>query len=386
MQSKNQPAKKLSRIRVEAPLQKPFYDPEKSYEENFKNGPFGVFAPTFADGEVGAPSPAGVGADSKKPQYDFLGHKVNSPFGIPAGPLINGNFVKAALLKGFDVVTYKTVRSGKYPCHPWPNVLSVKIEGDLTLEKAEKKLVADRNYHEPLSITNSFGVPSYEPEFWQKDLADVVRNTRAGQIVAGSFQGTKVEGQSAEEYINDFATTARLLKETGVKVIEVNLSCPNEGTNNLLCYDIDRSVKVAKAIKKEIGDIPLVIKIAFYKDQDALRKFVKEIGSIVQGISSINTIAAEIVDENGNQALPGEGRLKSGVCGHAIKWAGLDMIKKLKKLRKEFGYSYTIIGVGGVTKPEDFFEYRKAGADIVMSATGAMWNPYLAKEIKEKLR
>ena len=24
-----------------------------------------------------------------------------------------------------------------------------------------------------------------------------------------------------------------------------------------------------------------------------------------------------------------------------------------------------------------------AGADVVMSATGAMWNPYLAKEIKE---
>ena len=34
----------------------------------------------------------------------------------------------------------------------------------------------------------------------------------------------------------------------------------------------------------------------------------------------------------------------------------------------------------------DFFEYRDAGADIVMSATGAMWNPYLARDIKEGLR
>lgn len=47
----------------------------------------------------------------------FFGFKVNSPFGIPAGPLINGNFVKAALNKGFDICTYKTVRSGKYPYH-----------------------------------------------------------------------------------------------------------------------------------------------------------------------------------------------------------------------------------------------------------------------------
>lgn len=376
----------------------PFYDPEKTYEENFEKGPFGV----FTDGEiienkgggvVSALNPARrVLAGFSENQYDFLGFKVNSPFGIPAGPLINGNFIQAALDKGFDICVYKTVRSGKYPCHPWPNVLSVKVDGDLTLEKAGGKLVADRNYREPLSITNSFGVPSAEPEFWQKDLANVVKNTRAGQIVVGSFQGTKREArllgeqeQSNDDFINDFRVTAKMLKDAGVKVIEVNFSCPNEGSANLLCYDIGRSVKIAQAIKEVLGETPLVIKIAYYKDYEILKNFVKEIGKIVQGVSAINTIAAEIVDENGRQALPGEGRSRSGVCGHAIKWAGLDMVKKLKKLRDQFSYSFKIIGVGGVMNPDDFFEYQKAGADFVMSATGAMWNPYLAKEIKERL-
>jgi hypothetical protein len=37
----------------------------------------------------------------------------------------------------------------------------------LTLEKAEAGLIGDTNYHEPLSITNSFGVPSQGPDFWQ---------------------------------------------------------------------------------------------------------------------------------------------------------------------------------------------------------------------------
>ncbi|MCE9549059.1 dihydroorotate oxidase [Candidatus Nomurabacteria bacterium] len=355
-------------------LQTPFYDPNKSYEENFEQGPFGV----FADGQV-------VENNSEQ-KYDFFGFKVNSLFGIPAGPLINGNFVKAALDKGFDIVTYKTVRSGKYPCHPAPNILSVKIEGDLSLEKAQGKLIADKNYHEPLSITNSFGVPSKEPEFWQKDLKSVVKYAKEGQVVVGSFQGTKKEGQSAEDYINDYRITAELLKDTGVKVMEVNLSCPNEGTNNLLCYDIERSVKVASVIKEVIGNTPLVIKVAYFKDDEAFKNLVKKIGNIVEGISVINTISAEIVDENGNQALSGEGRLRSGVCGASIKWAGIDMVKKLKKLREELGYSYTIIGVGGVTTPNDFFEYKDAGADVVMSATGAMWNPYLARDVKERLR
>lgn len=358
-------------------LYEPFYDPEKSYEENFEQGPFGAFAQSSGD-------PMGANAGEQK--FNFLGFKVNSPFGIPAGPLINGKFVQAALDKGFDICVYKTVRSEKYPCHQWPNVLSVKVDGDLTLEKAENKLIANHEYNEPISITNSFGVPSKDKEFWQKDLADVVKNIRDGQIIVGSFQGTKKDRQSAEEYIEDFRITAKLVKDTGVKVIEVNLSCPNEGTNNLLCYDTERSVKVAKVIKEEIGDILLIIKIAYFKDFEILKNFVKEIGPVVQGISAINTISAEIVDENGAQALPGEGRLRSGVCGHAIKWAGLDMVKKLKQIREDLGLSYTIIGVGGVTNADDFFEYRNAGADIAMSATGAMWNPYLAKEIKEKLR
>src|SRR3989344_8519314 len=217
-------------------------------------------------------------------------------------------------------------------------------------------------------------------------MTKLLKNMREGQILVGAFQGTKKERQSAEEYINDFVKAARLLKENGVKVLEVNLSCPNEGTNDLLCYDIARSIKVVKAIKKEIGSTPLIIKISYYKDGQALADFVKEVGSLAQGISAINTIVSEIVDEKGAQALPGVGRAQSGVCGHIIKSSGLDMVKRLKKLRDEFGYSYTIIGVGGVSTPEDFIEYTNAGADIVMSATGAMWNPYLAKEIKERLR
>jgi len=352
-------------------LHKPFYDPEKTYEENLKNGPFGDFADRKVFKENG------------EPKYDFFGHKVYSPFGIPAGPLINGKFVQSAFEKGFDICVYKTVRGVKYPCHKWPNILSVDIKGNLTPEKASGKLVADHNFHEPLSITNSFGVPSSSPSYWQKDIRNVIKNIGKGQIVVGGFQGTKNKDGNIESYIKDFCLTAQLLKKAGVKVFEVNFSCPNEGTNNLLCFDVDRSTLIARAVKKEIGNLPLIVKIAYFKDDKLLNNFVKQVGKVVDGISSINTIASTIIDHAGKQALPGEGREKSGVCGHSIKWAGLDMVKRLKKIRKDLNYKYTIIGVGGVMSPKDFKEYRKAGADIVMSATGAMWNPYLAEEIKK---
>jgi dihydroorotate dehydrogenase (NAD+) catalytic subunit len=354
-------------------LHEPFYNPNISYEENFQNGPFGAFADNGVNENIG------------EPKYDFFGHKVYSPFGIPAGPLINGKFCKAALDKGFDIVTYKTVRTKAYPCHPWPNVLSVDIKDDLTMSKAQGALVADNVFNEPLSITNSFGVPSLDPKFWQKDIASVIKEARTGQIVVGAFQGTKTESGDVGEYINDFCIAARMLKSSGAKVLEVNLSCPNEGTANLLCYDIQRSKEVVKAIKKEIGETPLIIKIAYYENFTELRKFVREVGSVVDGISAINTIAAEILDKAGKHALPGVGRARSGVCGHAIKWAGLDMVEKLKEIRQETSYNYKIIGVGGVMNAGDFKEYKDKGADFVMSATGAMWNPNLAEEIKSRL-
>ena len=70
-------------------LTEPFYDPARSYLENFEQGPFSFFAEQC------------VYQDHGEPRYKFLGHEVNLPLGIAAGPLLNGRFVKAALDKGF---------------------------------------------------------------------------------------------------------------------------------------------------------------------------------------------------------------------------------------------------------------------------------------------
>jgi len=352
-------------------LQQPFYDPSKSYQENFEQGPFGAFADLK------------IFADKGEPKFNFLGQKFFLPFGIPAGPLVNGRFVKAALDKGFDLPVYKTVRTKKYPCHPWPNVLAVKVGLNITLDKMSGGLLADGNYTEPLSITNSFGVPSFDPDFWQKDLADCAKYAKPGQEVIGSFQGTAV-GQNESLYISDFVMAARLVKETGAKILEVNLSCPNEGTGHLLCFDIARSQKVIVAIKNEIGNTPLIIKLAYFPEQRILEGLVNKVGRLVQGIAAINTMPAKIVDSTGKQILPGEGRLISGVCGAGIKWAGLEMVNRLKDLRQEMGLQFAIIGVGGVMNVDDYRQYISNGADAVMSATGAMWNPLLAQEIKQE--
>ncbi len=359
-------------------LQVPFYDPNKSYDDNYDQGPFGAFADGKVFEQAGEPFDYAQG----EPRFNFLGQKVYLPFGIPAGPLVNAKFCKAAFEKGFDICVYKTVRTAYFPCHPFPNILAVKLEGDLTLEKAQEKLIADNNYSEPLSITNSFGVPSKDPSVWQEDVKQAISFAGKGQILVLSFMGTVRENQTPEEFVADYALAAKLSKETGAKILETNLSCPNIGNEGLVCYNLDMTEKVLAAIRQEIGETPLIVKVGYYQKDEDLKRLVEIVGKYAQAIAAINTIQAEIADKNGNQALPGKNRARSGVCGAGIEWAGLDMVKRLVKIRDEAGASVKIIGVGGVMKVEDYFEYMKAEADAVMSATGAMWNPSLAQEIK----
>jgi len=352
-------------------LKTPFYDPHKSYDDNYAQGPFGAFLDPRIE-EVG------------EPKYDFLGQKVYLPFGIPAGPLLNSKFCKGAFNLGFDIAVYKTVRSGAFPCHPFPNLLSVKVDGDLTLEKAQKSLVADSNFSQPISITNSFGVPSKDAAVWQEDVKKAISYAGKGQVLVLSFMGTVRVNQTPEEFVEDWRLAAKLAKETGAKIYEANLSCPNIGNEGLVCYNLEMSERVCKVIREELGDSHLILKVGYYTNDSDIEKLVDIAAKYAQSISAINTITAGIVDKDGNQALPGSPvRLRSGVCGAAIKWAGLDSVRRIKAIIQQKGVDIKVDGVGGVTKPKDYFEYIDAGADCVMSATGAMWNPDLAKEIKE---
>lgn len=352
-------------------IQTPFYNPLKSYDENYAEGPFGAFAD------------ADIVQDKGEPTHDFHGHKVYLPLGIPAGPLLNSKFCAAAFKKGFDIAVYKTVRSATFPCHPWPNVLAIHPDGDLDFDKLSRPVIADTTYAEPLSITNSFGVPSKEAAVWQEDVKKAIAAEGKGQVLVLSFMGTVRPNQSQQEFIDDYILAAKQSYETGAKVLETNLSCPNIGNEGLVCYNLEVTEKAVQGMRAAIGDTPLILKVGYYKDDADMERLAEIANEYADGVSGINTLQAEVRNVQGEQALPGSpARLRSGVCGAGIKWAGLDFVRRMRAIMERRGFTFSLEGVGGVTVPEDYKEYRDAGADAVMTATGAMWNPYLAREIK----
>ncbi len=361
------------------PTQEPIYDPTKTYDDNFDNGPFGEFA-----------VPIAYRNRARRPANKFLGLPVWTPFGIPSGPLLNAKYLAAAMTKGFDVVTYTTQRTVPFEVNDFPNVLYVDVDGDLTLEKAARPLVArTTTQRDPtqLTITNSFGNPSRGPAFWVPDLKRAIGAADKGQIVIMSVVGTIKPGFTADQYYDDFAEGAGIAADAGAQVIEVNLSCPNVASEGVLCYTPEAVSAIVRRSRVAITDRKLVAKVGYYspEQQELLEGIVRDIAPHVDAIATINTIPAPVVDDAGNQALPGEGRLRSGMCGAGVRWAGLDMTRRLAALRDKHSLGYEIIGIGGVMTPADYHAYRDAGADAVQSATGAMWNPELAIDIKATL-
>ena len=309
----------------------PFYNPQLSYEDNYKKGPFGVF--------------------TKKPDTSsllqnpvhFLGCNVNLPFGIPAGPLLNGKYVKAALDWEYDICVYKTVRTKKYKCHPLPNVLAV--HPDHKLSANIDTVLADQNYDLPISITNSFGVPSFDPDVWQPDMEEAVNYAKPGQVIIGSFQGTLGATSHIEK---DYAEAARLIDETGAPLLEANLSCPNEGVNNLLCFDINKVERIVHAIKNTVPDKPLILKLAYFKDNTLLYSFLERLAPIVNGFCAINTLSIRPINAHGECAL-GKDRPIGGVCGNAIRWAGEEMVSRLYEWRANHNENFILLVLVGST-------------------------------------
>ena len=358
------------------------YNIYESYETNYERGP-----------EYSGLLPDLSSLNEGQKQVEFLGKQLNSTLGVPAGPLLNSAFIKLYADLGFDVLTYKTVRTRPNLCHPYPNVMAVNATSEVLLAGGPTKptlvtLPDDSGPLSELSITNSFGMPSQPSEIWRKDVAKAKSSLHQGQMLVVSVVGSVQEGGTLTDLANDFGQAAQWAAEAGADAIEANLSCPNVRSAEGSLYQSAEAVGlIARVLKERLNHIPFLLKIGFlptYEQVLAVARAASEGGAA--GIAAINTIPANVVDAQGIQALPGEGRLVSGICGAAIKPAGLDMVRKLVRARQELGLSpqqFTVVGVGGIMTAEDVLEFYAAGADGAQSGTGAMWNPDLAQEYKQ---
>ncbi len=342
---------------------KSIYDIEKTYLENSEEGPF--FSGEYPKLEIPQAS------------YDFLGFEVSSKIGIFAGPLLNSRWIEFASNMGFDILTYKTIRSKEFEGHPLPNIVYVDHPPFDPCRLPQKVVMAKE---EPpthrLGITNSFGMPSRSPTYLEKDIPKANRSLKKGQVMIVSVTGTP-----GGNYIQDFVETALLAKSAGAKIIEANFSCPNvtkeEGS---LYLDPQSAFDVASEIVSKIEDTPLIVKVGHFHDKNIMTKTLIALAAAgVKAVAGINSLSLNVLNERGDAAL-GKERLKSGLCGAPIRECALEFVRDAKSILIKENLKLTLVGGGGIMEASHFRDFFHAGADFAFVATGMMWNPYLAYE------
>ena len=345
------------------------YDLHKSYQYNYEHPPV-----THAPLKLPLKNP-----------LNLWGHPLNSPIGIPAGSLLNAAYIEYYAKMGFDILVYKTVRTQPRTVHPFPNCLIVKQDEMLQPKDIQQSIHTDpfkTNWHATCSITNSFGIPSKPIEIWQADVAKAKKSLANGQMLIVSCAGTPSQDIHIAE---DYAKCAVLAMEAGADAIELIYSCPNvQSKEGSIFQDAELSRLISKTTQKAIGsNIPLMIKMGLISEEAKLLDVVKANAPYIDGISTINTIPMKVLDHHTNQqALPGEGRLISGICGYSIRNLALNMVQRLAKIKQSHRFDFILCGVGGIMKPNDFDLFFEQGAEIAMSCTGSIANPNLAQHWK----
>ena len=350
--------------------QLPRYDAAQTYEWNYEH------APEPIDVDVPPLAPPRSGAS-----WEFCGLKVGSPLGVPAGPLLNGKWVRYYAALGFDVLTYKTVRSRERTCYPLPNLVPVDAGAMIGGEP-----------HVPLSAAMkgtwavSFGMPSKAPDVWRADVEATRRLLPPEKVLVVSVVASEQPGWNLDDLANDYALCARWAVESGANVVETNFSCPNVCSSDGQLYQHARDAAVcAERVRAAIGKLPYIVKIGHLRSTEEAEALVEALAPHVDALAMTNSMAAPVVGMDGKPLFDGQPR---GICGAAILDASVAQTRMMQQVVTRRYLStgakpLKLIGVGGAFSADDVRRYLVAGAESVHLATAAMVDPLIAVKIRQ---
>ncbi|KQP78715.1 dihydroorotate dehydrogenase (quinone) [Aeromicrobium sp. Leaf289] len=277
-----------------------------------------------------------------------MGVEFPNAFGLAAGFDKNARAVPGLLGLGFGHVEVGTVTARPQPGNPRPRLF---------------RLLEDE------AIVNRMG--------FNNDGAAVVasrlhrlRRTRAGADAVIGVNIGKTKVVPAAEAVADYVESARLLAPYASYLV-VNVSSPNTpGLRDLQAVDSLRPILEAVGDVTAREGVPLVVKIApdlADADVDAVADLALELG--LAGISATNTTIAR-PDSLRTPRATVDAAGAGGLSGPVLADRSTEV---LRRLRGRVGDRLALVGVGGVTTPQDVRDRLDAGADLVQAYTGFVY-------------
>lgn len=285
-----------------------------------------------------------------------FGRRVPGPFGLAGGFDKNAQAIRGLNMLGFGFVEIGTVTAQAQPGNEKPRMWrELELEG----------------------LRNRMGFNNEGAQEAAQQLTRL-RRTKSGRAMFVGANIGKTKVTPPEQAFADYAHSASLLAPLADYLV-VNVSSPNTpGLRDLQNVDslrpILEAVRVAADEATELAGrprIPLLVKIApDLADQDIAAVAQLALELKLDGVVGVNTT---INHELGEGGLSGKPELERG-------------IEVVRQLREHLGPDPVIIGVGGISTPQDAQAYLDAGANLVQGYTGFVYQgPFWARRINRTL-
>jgi dihydroorotate dehydrogenase (NAD+) catalytic subunit len=225
-----------------------------------------------------------------------------------------------------------------------------------------------RLYETPAGMLNAIGLQNIGARAFLDDKLPKLRQLKNIVVLANIFGYTR----------QDYEKTIQILNEgEGIAAYELNVSCPNTAHGGIQFGSDPRSLDEVVTLAKRIARRPLIVKLSPNVTSIAqMAKIAENAGA--DAISLINTFVAMAIDATTRK--PRIANITAGLSGPAIKPIALRMVFDASKVVK-----IPVIGMGGISTPEDIAEFMLAGATAVQIGTASYWDPRATEKIVDGL-
>lgn len=223
-----------------------------------------------------------------------------------------------------------------------------------------------RIYETTAGIMNSIGLQNPGIKYFVENELEFLKQSNTTVIA-------NLGGHSIDDYVEG----ARILNDTDVDMIELNISCPNV-KNGGMAFGIEcrKSAEVISKVRKVL-DKPLMVKLS--PNVTSVSEFAKVAENEgADSVSLVNTFNALAIDVKNKRAI--FNNKTAGLSGPCIKPIALRMVYEVSN-----AVSIPVIGMGGISNTEDALEFIMAGASAIQVGTYNFVNYNTMVDIKNGL-
>lgn len=187
---------------------------------------------------------------------------------------------------------------------------------------------------------------------------------------------TQVWGSAVAHDVDGFALVAQQMAAAGIKVIEINLSCPNlEGVPFAL--DPKAAAEVVAAVRAVV-DVPIGAKLS--SDAASIETVAEHVASAgADWVVVANTVTGAAIDPHTRRPLLSG--MTGGYSGEAIRPIAMRSVLRVATAIPEL----PIVACGGVAHGDHVIEFVLAGASAVAIGSAHFASPRIASKITRQL-